>query len=341
LQENAYYPFGFLINDFTYNPGMVAENRYRFTGHESINNFSLPWYDCGSRYYNPLTGIFMGVDPQAHRGYRFHTYAYCANNPVVFVDPDGEFWHIVIGAVVGGVVNLAVKAINGQISSFWDGVKAFGVGAAAGAVGAATGGTAFLAAGGGAAGAGGFLAGAAGGAAGYAFSAPIQNLGNHAFFGDPLMTLEQFAQGICFAALTGGAMHGVIALANGRNFMTGKLPTPTPQPQSVLPPIKKQPTELKTDAMKPEVQPLKESPSPRVQKVLDAIDEVKADGGIVKPNTLKPNQELNITIEHQGVKTNIRIETHILPPKYGGDYITPMRHLNSPLNGGHLLLPPL
>jgi len=58
--------------------------------------------------------------------------------------------------------------------------------------------------------------------------------------------------------------------------------------------------------MKPEVQPLRESPSPRVQKVLDAIDEIKADGGTIKPNTLKPNQELNITIEHQGVKTDIK-----------------------------------
>jgi len=92
-----------------------VENRYRFTGHESVNSFGLPWYDCGSRYYNPLLGIFMGVDPQAHRGYIYNPYAYCANNPIKYVDPDGEFFWIpiAIGAAVGAVSGAMIGHANG------------------------------------------------------------------------------------------------------------------------------------------------------------------------------------------------------------------------------------
>lgn len=42
------------------------------------------------------------------------------------MDQDGEVWHIVIGAVIGGVVNLTIKAIHGKIHNFGDGLAAFG-----------------------------------------------------------------------------------------------------------------------------------------------------------------------------------------------------------------------
>jgi hypothetical protein len=62
------------------------------------------------------------------------------NNPLVYTDPDGEFWHIIIGAAVGGAVNLAMNWNN--CSGFWEYAAAFGVGAGAGAATAATGGAA-------------------------------------------------------------------------------------------------------------------------------------------------------------------------------------------------------
>ena len=155
----------------------------------------------------------------------------------MYVDPDGEWVHIVIGAVVGGVINLGIKAYQGKINSWGDGFMAFGIGAAAGAIGAATGGAAFAAAGGAAGGAGGFLAGATGGAMGSAFSLPVLSMGNTAYFGDPMMTPQQYLMGIAGGALLGGTVNGITALANGRNFMTGNLPTqaaptvtPTPTP---------------------------------------------------------------------------------------------------------------
>lgn len=72
----------------------------------------------------------------------------------MYIDQDGEFWHIVIGAVIGGAINLTVKIVQGKVHNLGDGLAAFGIGAAAGAIGAATGGAAFVAAGGAAGGMG-------------------------------------------------------------------------------------------------------------------------------------------------------------------------------------------
>jgi len=57
------------------------------------------------------------------------------NNPLIYVDENGEFWHIIIGAVVGGAINVAVNWDN--IGNFWQGLSYFGVGAASGALTAA------------------------------------------------------------------------------------------------------------------------------------------------------------------------------------------------------------
>ena len=60
------------------------------------------------------------------------------NNPLKYTDPDGEWAHLLIGALIGGVVNLATNWTH--IDTFDEGLAYFGIGAAAGAIGAATGG---------------------------------------------------------------------------------------------------------------------------------------------------------------------------------------------------------
>ena len=59
----------------------VAES-YRSTIPHIIN--------FGARMYDPLTSSWLSPDPLAHKYTSWSPYAYCAGNPVNFVDPDGR-----------------------------------------------------------------------------------------------------------------------------------------------------------------------------------------------------------------------------------------------------------
>ncbi|WP_228150428.1 RHS repeat-associated core domain-containing protein [Acinetobacter puyangensis] len=59
-----------------------------------------------ARYYDPVIGRFLGVDPvdyQEDNLHGFNRYAYANNNPYKYVDPDGN---IPILYVLGLVFNL-------------------------------------------------------------------------------------------------------------------------------------------------------------------------------------------------------------------------------------------
>ncbi len=183
--------------------------------------------NMNGRVYDPVLGRMLSPDnyvqsPTSTQSY--NRYSYVLNNPLKYTDPTGEFWHIVIGAAVGGIINLAVKAYQGKIDSWQDGLVAFGIGAVAGAVGAATGGAAFAAAGGAAGGAGGFGAGAVSGMTGSAFSTAIENVGNAAYFGDPIMSADQYLTSVALGGVLGGTTNGIIAVKNGRGFWNGDMP---------------------------------------------------------------------------------------------------------------------
>ena len=206
-----------------------------FTFHEHIDEFKL--INMNGRIYDPILGRFKQPDNYVQEPdnlQNFNRYAYVLNNPLTYNDPTGEVWHIVIGAVVGGVINLGIKAYQGKITTLTDGFVAFGIGALAGGIGAATGGVAFAAAGGAAGGAGGFAAGALGAGTGAAFSSPIQGALNTAYFKDPDMTPYDHLKVIGFSAVTGGLLNGGIAAYNGRNFWNGNLSPNTNIPQGNL-----------------------------------------------------------------------------------------------------------
>jgi RHS repeat-associated protein len=244
-------------NRRNYNDWLLKDNTVHlidrgFTMHQHLDSFKL--INMEGRMYDPVVAQFLSPDPYVQapdNTQGLNRYSYCMNSPLMYVDPDGEFWYIIIGAAVGGVANLVIKMNQGQVNSFVDGLAAFGIGSVAGAVGAATGGAAFAAAGGAAAGIGGGLAGAAGGAGGVAFSSPILSIGNSLYFGDPMITMKQYGMAIGMGALLGGFTNGIAALVNGRTFWTGDLPktttltniapAPTQNPQPASPENKPQP----------------------------------------------------------------------------------------------------
>ena len=77
-----------------------------FTGHEHLEEFAL--INMNGRIYDPMLGRFFSPDPYVQLpGYAgsYNRYSYCFNNPLVYVDPDGEiawFVPIIIGDVIGG-----------------------------------------------------------------------------------------------------------------------------------------------------------------------------------------------------------------------------------------------
>ena len=61
--------------------------------HPAIVHCSLyivHWSCFGSRYYSSDLSIWMSVDPMASKYPHQSNYAYCSNNPIKVVDPDGE-----------------------------------------------------------------------------------------------------------------------------------------------------------------------------------------------------------------------------------------------------------
>ena len=86
VERDSYYPYGERWND-----GSVeqADNRYRYNGKESQSDFGLPYLDYGARLYDPATGRWLTQDPMAEKYYGISPYAFCAGNPMRYVDADG------------------------------------------------------------------------------------------------------------------------------------------------------------------------------------------------------------------------------------------------------------
>jgi RHS repeat-associated protein len=73
---------------------------YKFGGKEYDEMHGLNWYDFETRYYSGIIPAFMTIDPLAEKYYSVSPYAYCMNNPVKYVDPDGR--EIMIHFLVNG-----------------------------------------------------------------------------------------------------------------------------------------------------------------------------------------------------------------------------------------------
>jgi hypothetical protein len=87
--------------------------------------------------YDPALHRFLQPDNYIQDPFNtqsFNRYGYCLNNPLVYNDITGEWFGIddLIAAVVGGVINLAVNAIQGNVTSWGSALGYFGVGAVSG-----------------------------------------------------------------------------------------------------------------------------------------------------------------------------------------------------------------
>ena len=67
--------------------------RDAYTGKEDQHpDFGTGYTDFGARQYSPALRRWMAPDPLSEKYYGISPYAFCNNNPVNFVDPDGMKW---------------------------------------------------------------------------------------------------------------------------------------------------------------------------------------------------------------------------------------------------------
>ena len=136
VEENSYDPWGRLRNPETkeiYSLGTEPELMLGrgYTGHEHLTWFGL--INMNARLYDPVLGRFLSPDPFVQMPdftQSFNRYSYCLNNPLVYVDENGEFWHIVAGAIIGGAINFITNFKD--FDNFWEGLASVLVGAGAG-----------------------------------------------------------------------------------------------------------------------------------------------------------------------------------------------------------------
>ena len=92
-------------------------NPFRYRGYYLDTETNL--YYLQSRYYDSYVGRFINADDVGNLGIgdellSYSLFSYCANNPVMNVDPEGEFFFTLIGAVTGGLIGAVSALIEGK-----------------------------------------------------------------------------------------------------------------------------------------------------------------------------------------------------------------------------------
>ena len=123
------------LEDSTAN-SVGSQNPFRYKGYYYDTETSL--YYLQTRYYDPDTGRFINADAYATTDaggvLSSNMFAYCENNPILRSDPTGEWVHILVGGILGGVS----ACIDSLSDDTYDGNLLFDtlVGVASGALGA-------------------------------------------------------------------------------------------------------------------------------------------------------------------------------------------------------------
>lgn len=119
VDEREYTPYGMARKPQAGQQAGAVTN-YLFTGQELDPETGL--YNYNARLYDPVIGVFITPDiyiPDPAFPISFNRYAYCYNNPINSIDPDGHFIHILAGAAIGALLGGTVNAMMG--GDFWDG----------------------------------------------------------------------------------------------------------------------------------------------------------------------------------------------------------------------------
>ena len=105
------------------------------------------FYYLQSRYYDPEVGRFIHADSQLTTGNvsGMNLFAYCGNNPIMYVDPTGHaWWHWAIGAAIVAACAVATVVTCGGFAAAAAAVCMVGNGVAAATTAATVAAAAFI-----------------------------------------------------------------------------------------------------------------------------------------------------------------------------------------------------
>jgi len=88
IQRTQYYPSGLAWE--TTSDDNLSTQPYKYNGKEFVEMHGYNGLDYGARTYFADRNGWGSVDPLAEKYYSISPYAYCAGNPVRFIDPDGR-----------------------------------------------------------------------------------------------------------------------------------------------------------------------------------------------------------------------------------------------------------
>ena len=100
-------------------------NPFRYRGYYYDTETGL--YFLQTRYYDPEVGRFLNrdsvqyADPETING--LNLYAYCLNNPVEYVDPDGTVISLFIGLTVSFIIGFGTSTISQGIQYGWNNIN--------------------------------------------------------------------------------------------------------------------------------------------------------------------------------------------------------------------------
>jgi RHS repeat-associated protein len=86
--SSYYYPFGMIQPGRKYSAG--PDYRYGFNGKEKDNSLGPDYHDYDARIFDARVGRWLSMDPLTIKYPMLTPYHYGANNPILFVDNDGE-----------------------------------------------------------------------------------------------------------------------------------------------------------------------------------------------------------------------------------------------------------
>jgi RHS repeat-associated protein len=89
LEQDAYYPFGMPIESLSYT-STEPQNQYLYNGKELQPSYGLDWLEYGARMYDPTTARFWIQDRFAEKYIDKTPYQYAANNPILYIDVNGD-----------------------------------------------------------------------------------------------------------------------------------------------------------------------------------------------------------------------------------------------------------